>query len=120
VGGTGDMCAAAAAAARLASGMVIMRGRGRRGAAAACDSRGWPAPAAARAKHVMHPPTPGASAPCAAALHVWKTVVTNTPKTLGELLPALMAIIIESLADPGGWRRRAEAQRSRRYLGGDV
>jgi hypothetical protein len=39
----------------------------------------------------------------AAALHVWKTVVTNTPKTLGELLPALMAIIIESLADPGGW-----------------
>jgi len=36
-----------------------------------------------------------------AALHVWKTVVTNTPKTLGELLPQLMAIIIESLADPG-------------------
>ncbi|PRW50843.1 Translational activator GCN1 isoform A [Chlorella sorokiniana] len=41
-----------------------------------------------------------------AALHVWKTVVTNTPKTLGELLPQLMAIIIESLADPGEDRRQ--------------
>ncbi|KAL4419436.1 hypothetical protein ABPG77_006363, partial [Micractinium sp. CCAP 211/92] len=41
-----------------------------------------------------------------AALHVWKTVVTNTPKTLGELLPALMAIVIESLADPGEDRRQ--------------
>lgn len=38
-----------------------------------------------------------------AALHVWKTVVTNTPKTLGEVLPALMAQIIGSLADPGGF-----------------
>ncbi|KFM25643.1 Translational activator GCN1 [Auxenochlorella protothecoides] len=35
-----------------------------------------------------------------AALHVWKTVVTNTPKTLGEILPALMAQVIRSLADP--------------------
>ncbi|KAI3427088.1 hypothetical protein D9Q98_007027 [Chlorella vulgaris] len=41
-----------------------------------------------------------------AALHVWKTVVTNTPKTLGELLPALMGIVIESLADPGEDRRQ--------------
>ncbi|KAL4444093.1 hypothetical protein ABPG75_011830 [Micractinium tetrahymenae] len=41
-----------------------------------------------------------------AALHVWKTVVTNTPKTLGELLPALMSIVIESLADPGEDRRQ--------------
>lgn len=49
-----------------------------------------------------HCPSPP---PCpAAALHVWKTVVTNTPKTLGELLPQLMAIIIESLADPGGFQ----------------
>jgi hypothetical protein len=32
---------------------------------------------------------------------VWKTVVTNTPKTLVEVLPALMSIVIESLADPG-------------------
>ena len=33
----------------------------------------------------------------AAGLHVWKTIVTNTPKTLGELLPALMEQLI------GGW-----------------
>ncbi len=37
----------------------------------------------------------------AAALHVWKTVVTNTPRTLAEVLPALMANIIASLAAPG-------------------
>ena len=37
----------------------------------------------------------------AAALHVWKTVVTNTPRTLAEILPALMANIIASLAVPG-------------------
>lgn len=49
------------------------------------------------ATFLSHPSIGGA-----AALHVWKTVVTNTPKTLGELLPQLMAIIIESLADPGG------------------
>lgn len=36
-----------------------------------------------------------------AALHVWKTVVTNTPRTLAEILPALMANIIASLAAPG-------------------
>ena len=36
-----------------------------------------------------------------AALHVWKTLVTNTPRTLAEILPALMDNIIESLASPG-------------------
>ena len=36
-----------------------------------------------------------------AAVHVWKTVVTNTPRTLSEVLPALMAQIIDSLASPG-------------------
>ena len=36
-----------------------------------------------------------------AALHVWKTLVTNTPKTLAELLPTLMSQTITSLADPG-------------------
>ena len=36
-----------------------------------------------------------------AALHVWKTLVTNTPKTLAELLPELMSQTITSLADPG-------------------
>ena len=33
-----------------------------------------------------------------AALHVWKTLVTNTPKTLTELLPALMSLVIQGLA----------------------
>ena len=33
-----------------------------------------------------------------AALHVWKTLVTNTPKTLNELLPALMGLVIDGLA----------------------
>jgi len=33
-----------------------------------------------------------------AALHVWKTVVTNTPRTLGEVLPSLMTLVIRSLA----------------------
>ncbi|KAL6771130.1 hypothetical protein ACKKBF_B34035 [Auxenochlorella protothecoides x Auxenochlorella symbiontica] len=42
-----------------------------------------------------------------AALHVWKTVVTNTPKTLGEILPALMAQVIRSLADPAEDSRAA-------------
>lgn len=41
-----------------------------------------------------------------AALHVWKTVVTNTPKTLGEILPALMTQVISSLA--GGEGDRSE------------
>lgn len=36
-----------------------------------------------------------------AALHVWKTIVSNTPRTLGEILPALMKSIIASLASPG-------------------
>jgi hypothetical protein len=40
-----------------------------------------------------------------AALHVWKTVVTNTPKTLGELLPALMSQVIAALAAPDEERR---------------
>jgi hypothetical protein len=36
------------------------------------------------------------------ALHVWKTLVVNTPKTLQEILPALMAEVIAALADAGG------------------
>ena len=39
-----------------------------------------------------------------AALHVWKTVVTNTPRTLGEALPALMALIVAGLADQSEWQ----------------
>ena len=37
----------------------------------------------------------------AAALHVWKTIVSNTPRTLAEILPTLMRAIITSLAAPG-------------------
>ena len=33
-----------------------------------------------------------------AALHVWKTVVANTPRTVGEVMPALMAACISALA----------------------
>ncbi len=36
-----------------------------------------------------------------AALHVWKTVVVNTPRTLQEVLQALMQLVIDSLADEG-------------------
>ena len=32
-----------------------------------------------------------------AAVHVWKTIVTNTPKTTGEILKTLMEQIIISL-----------------------
>ncbi|KAG2489371.1 hypothetical protein HYH03_012201 [Edaphochlamys debaryana] len=44
------------------------------------------------------------------ALHVWKTVVVNTPKTLGQILPDLMALVIASLADDGEDRRHAAAR----------
>ena len=36
-----------------------------------------------------------------AALHVWKSCVVNTPRTLGELLPVLMQRIIAALAASG-------------------
>ena len=36
-----------------------------------------------------------------AAVHVWKTVVSNTPRTLGEILPALMEQVIDALASAG-------------------
>ena len=32
------------------------------------------------------------------ALHVWKTVVVNTPKTLLQILPVLMGQVIAALA----------------------
>jgi len=40
-----------------------------------------------------------------AALHVWKTLVMNTPRTLGEILPVLMQRIISALASDGTDRR---------------
>lgn len=42
-----------------------------------------------------------------AAVHVWKTIVTNTPKTLGEVLPALMEQVIVALAEGDGDRQEA-------------
>lgn len=44
------------------------------------------------------------------ALHNWKTLVVNTPRTLQEILPALMAEIIDALADPSEDRRAAAAR----------
>lgn len=34
-----------------------------------------------------------------ASVHVWKTIVTNTPKTLGEIMPSLMEQVIRALAE---------------------
>ncbi|KAG2395291.1 Protein ILITYHIA-like protein [Vigna angularis] len=41
-----------------------------------------------------------------AALHVWKTIVANTPKTLREIMPVLMDTLITSLASPSSERRQ--------------
>ncbi len=50
-----------------------------------------------------------------AAVHVWKTVVSNTPRTLGEILPALMEQVINALASagerPGLWLTTCRASR---------
>jgi len=44
-----------------------------------------------------------------AALHVWKTLVTNTPRTLHELLPALSAELVQGLAGASGAAAAAAA-----------
>ncbi|KAJ7973575.1 translational activator GCN1 [Quillaja saponaria] len=41
-----------------------------------------------------------------AALHVWKTIVANTPKTLKEIMPVLMDTLITSLASSSSERRQ--------------
>lgn len=41
-----------------------------------------------------------------AALHVWKTIVANTPKTLREIMPVLMSTLIASLASSSSERRQ--------------
>ncbi|KAG6482942.1 hypothetical protein ZIOFF_059581 [Zingiber officinale] len=41
-----------------------------------------------------------------AALHVWKTIVANTPKTLKEIMPVLMDTLISSLASSSLERRQ--------------
>ncbi|KAK7285862.1 hypothetical protein RJT34_20645 [Clitoria ternatea] len=41
-----------------------------------------------------------------AALHVWKTIVANTPKTLREIMPVLMDTLIASLASSSSERRQ--------------
>ncbi|KVI07286.1 Armadillo-like helical [Cynara cardunculus var. scolymus] len=41
-----------------------------------------------------------------AALHVWKTIVVNTPKTLKEIMPVLMNTLISSLASSSSERRQ--------------
>ncbi|XP_051119851.1 protein ILITYHIA [Andrographis paniculata] len=40
------------------------------------------------------------------ALHVWKTIVANTPKTLKEIMPVLMSTLISSLASSSSERRQ--------------
>nr|XP_034925307.1 protein ILITYHIA isoform X3 [Populus alba] len=45
-----------------------------------------------------------------AALHVWKTIVANTPKTLKEIMPVLMNTLISSLASSSSERRQVAAR----------
>ncbi|KAJ3008678.1 UNVERIFIED_CONTAM: translational activator of GCN4, partial [Siphonaria sp. JEL0065] len=45
-----------------------------------------------------------------ASLHVWKSIVNNTPRTLKEILPVIIQMVIESLADPNSEKRGVAAR----------
>lgn len=52
--------------------------------------------------HQHLPPPASPLTNCHCLLHrSWKTLVVNTPRTLQDVLPALMAEVIRALADPG-------------------
>ncbi|KAH6560638.1 hypothetical protein BASA62_010347 [Batrachochytrium salamandrivorans] len=44
------------------------------------------------------------------SLHVWKSIVSNTPRTLKEILPQIMQILISSLASPNLEKRGVAAR----------
>ncbi|CAI2178661.1 6583_t:CDS:10, partial [Funneliformis geosporum] len=41
-----------------------------------------------------------------ASIHVWKVIVSNTPRTIKDILPIMMGMIIRSLASPSYERRQ--------------
>ncbi|KAJ3329947.1 translational activator of GCN4 [Blyttiomyces sp. JEL0837] len=45
-----------------------------------------------------------------ASLHVWKSIVSNTPRALKEILPVLITLVIESLASPEEEKRGVAAR----------
>ncbi|KAI8816085.1 armadillo-type protein [Fimicolochytrium jonesii] len=45
-----------------------------------------------------------------ASLHVWKSIVSNTPRTLKEILPIMMDIIVASLASENSDKRGSAAR----------